>query len=99
MQNIKNDKTALMADIVADAVLDARGESCPYPFIRTKWLMEQIASGEVLKVIVNDPEALQNIDSLTKKSGDRILRIENEGDTHIIYVKKEQMESHEKRKT
>jgi|GEM_PF-6493232 len=53
-----------MADIVADAVLDARGESCPYPFIRTKWLMEQIASGEVLKVIVN------------------------EGDTHIIYVKK-----------
>ncbi len=88
MQNIKNDKTALIVDIAADAVLDARGESCPYPFIRTKWLMEQIASGEVLKVIVNDPEALQNIDAWIKKSGDRILRIENEGDTHIIYVKK-----------
>ncbi|WP_179293979.1 sulfurtransferase TusA family protein, partial [Candidatus Methanoperedens nitratireducens] len=57
MKEIKNDKTVddnarmSMADIVADAVLDARGQSCPYPFIRTKWLMEQIASGEVLKVI------------------------------------------------
>ncbi len=94
MKEIKNDKTVdenariSMADIVVDAILDARGELCPYPFIRTKWLMEQIASGEVLKVIVNDPEALQNIDSWTKKSGDRILRIENEGNTHIIYVKK-----------
>ena len=77
-----------MEDIVADAILDARGESCPYPFIRTKWLMEQIDSGEVLMVIVNDPEALQNIDSWTQKSGDRILRIENKDDTHIIYVKK-----------
>ncbi len=77
-----------MPDIVVDAVLDTRGESCPYPFIRTKWLMEQIASGKVLKLIVNDPEALQNIDSLIEKSGDRILRIENEGDKYIIYVKK-----------
>lgn len=46
-------------------------------FVFSNWLIEQIASGEVLKVIVNDPEALQNIDSWTKKSGDRILRIEN----------------------
>ena len=39
-----------MAEITPDAVLDVRGESCPYPFVRTKWLMEQIASGEVIKV-------------------------------------------------
>lgn len=59
-----------MAEITPDAVLDVRGEACPYPFIRTKWLMEKIDSGE------------------TKRSGDRILRIENEGDTCIIYLKK-----------
>ncbi len=77
-----------MAEMIPDAILDVRGGSCPYPFIRTKWLIGKIASGEVLKVIVNDPEALQNIDSWNKKSGDRILRIENEGDTYIIYIKK-----------
>jgi len=77
-----------MAEITPDAVLDVRGEACPYPFIRTKWLMEQIASGEVIKVVANDPDALENIDAWTKRSGDRILRIENEGDTCIIYLKK-----------
>ncbi|MFA4934472.1 MAG: sulfurtransferase TusA family protein [Candidatus Methanoperedens sp.] len=77
-----------MAEIIPDAVLDARGEPCPYPFVRAKLLIEQIASGEVLKVIVNNPEAIENIDAWTRKSGDRILRIENDGDTCIIYVKK-----------
>ncbi len=77
-----------MAEITPDAVLDARGEKCPYPFVRTKWLMEQISRGEVIKVIANDPDALTNIDAWTKRSGDRILRIENEGDTFIIYLKK-----------
>ncbi len=46
----------------------------PYPFIRTKWLVERIASGEVIKVVANDPDALENIDAWTKRSGDRILR-------------------------
>jgi tRNA 2-thiouridine synthesizing protein A len=77
-----------MAEIIPDAVLDVRGEACPYPFIRTKWLMEQIASGEVIKVVANNPDALDNIEAWTKKSGDRILRIGKEGDTCIIYVKK-----------
>ncbi len=77
-----------MAEITPDAVLDVRGKACPYPLIRTKWLMEQIASGEVIKVVTNDPDALENIHALTKRSGDRILRIENEGDTCIIYLKK-----------
>ena len=57
--------------------------SCPNTFTRTKWLRELISSGDVQKVIVND---FRDIDSWT--SG-RIVRIENEGDKHIIYVKKE----------
>ncbi|MDO8726828.1 MAG: sulfurtransferase TusA family protein [Candidatus Methanoperedens sp.] len=77
-----------MTEITPDAVLDVRNEACPYPFIRTKWLMEQIAIGEVIKVVANDPDALENIDAWTKRSGDRILRIEYEGDTCIIYLKK-----------
>ena len=77
-----------MAEIIPDTVLDVRDKACPYSFIRTKWLMEQIASGEVIKVVATDPDALDNIDAWTKKSGDRILRIEYEGDTCIIYIKK-----------
>ncbi len=77
-----------MAEMISDAILDVRGEACPFPLIRTKKQMDQMASGEILKVIANDPVAPQNIDAWTKKSGDKILGVENEGHTFIIYVKK-----------
>lgn len=51
-----------MPEITPDAVLDVRGEACPYPFIRTKWLVEQIARSAVIKVVANDPDALENIE-------------------------------------
>lgn len=75
-------------EIMPDSVLDVRGEICPIPLIRTKKQIDQMASGEILKVITNTPEAPQNIDAWTKKSGDRILGVENEGNTFVIYLKK-----------
>ncbi len=77
-----------MAEMIPDAILDVRGEACPCPFIRTKKQIDQMASGEILKVIANDPVAPQNIDVWTKKSGDKILGVENEGNTFIIFLKK-----------
>ncbi len=76
-----------MTEPKPDAILDVRGDACPYPFVRAKWLMEQIASGEVLKVVANGQDALENIDSLVKRYGDKILRIENE-DIHHLFEKK-----------
>jgi tRNA 2-thiouridine synthesizing protein A len=74
-----------MAEIKPDAVLDVRGEVCPYPFIRTKWKMDRIKSGEILKVMSNDPDSFRNIDAWTKRSGDLMLEVENEESTVIIY--------------
>lgn len=84
---------ALVAAILPDAILDVRGEICPIPLLRTKKQIDQMARGEILKVVTNTPEAPQNIDAWTKKSGDKILRIENEGNTFIIYLKKNYKES------
>ncbi len=77
-----------MAEKIQNTVLDVRGETCPYPFIRTKWQMEKMESGEILKVITDDSEAPYNIDAWTKKSGDEIMKLEKEGSTFIIYLKK-----------
>ncbi|MCX9010951.1 MAG: sulfurtransferase TusA family protein [Candidatus Methanoperedens sp.] len=79
---------ALMVGIIPDAILDVRGEICPIPLIRTKKQIDQMARGKILKVVANTPEATQNIDAWTKKSGDKILAVENQGNTSIIYLKK-----------
>ena len=77
-----------MIEKIQNTVMDVRGEKCPYPFIRTKWQMEKMESGEVLKVITDDSEAPYNINAWTKRSGDEIKELETEGSTFIIYLKK-----------
>ncbi|MBC7263749.1 MAG: sulfurtransferase TusA family protein [Chloroflexi bacterium] len=45
----------------ADRELDLRGEVCPYTFIKTKLMLEQMQPGQVLRVIVDYEPAVHNI--------------------------------------
>ncbi len=77
-----------MAEIIPDETLDVRGECCPYPLILTKKKVEQLKSGEILKVIADDPVAPQNIDSWAKKSGNKLLAVMHEGNIFCIFVQR-----------
>lgn len=74
--------------IVADSELDVRGECCPYPLVKTKNKVDSLESGEILRVVANDPVAPQNIDSWCKKSGNKLLSVEQEGEEYVIFVEK-----------
>ncbi len=75
-----------MTEIVPDVTLDVRGECCPYPLILTKKKVEGLKSGEVLEVIADDPVAPQNIDAWSKKSGNKLLSVKQEGKIFRILV-------------
>lgn len=77
-----------MTDIIPDDTLDVQGECCPYPLIRTKKTVEQLKSGEILEIIADDPVAPQNIDAWAKKSGNKLLAVEKEGNIFKVYVKR-----------
>lgn len=77
-----------MAELTPDDTLDVRGECCPYPLIRTKKQVEQLKSGEILEIIADDPVAPQNIDAWAKKSGNKLLAVEKEGNTFKVYVQR-----------
>lgn len=77
-----------MTDIVADFELDVRGECCPYPLVRTKKQVDSLQPGEILKVVADDPVAPQNIDQWSKKSGNKLLAVEQHDGEYIIFVEK-----------
>ena len=77
-----------MTDIVADFELDVRGDCCPYPLVRTKKRVDSLEPGEILKVIADDPVAPQNIDQWSKKSGNKLLAVEQQDGEYIIFVEK-----------
>jgi len=77
-----------LTDIVADFELDVRGECCPYPLVRTKKQVDSLQPGEILKVVADDPVAPQNIDQWSKKSGNKLLAVEQHDGEYIIFVEK-----------
>lgn len=77
-----------MNELIPDETLDVRGECCPYPLILTKKRVEQLKSGMILQIIADDPVAPQNIDAWAKKSGNKLLAVNQEGKIFNIFVQR-----------
>jgi TusA-related sulfurtransferase len=55
--------------------LDLRGEVCPYTFVKSKLIMEEMAPGEVLEVIVDYRPAVSNIPRSMEMEGQKVLGV------------------------
>ncbi|MBI3584976.1 MAG: sulfurtransferase TusA family protein [Nitrospinae bacterium] len=72
-----------------DKVLDIKGEVCPYTFVRSKLALEDMESGQVLKVIVDHEPATRNVPRSMENEGNKVLDISKINDTDWqIIVKK-----------
>ncbi|MFO8017835.1 MAG: sulfurtransferase TusA family protein [Promethearchaeia archaeon] len=47
--------------------LDIRGKTCPMTFVYTKLALEDLKKGEILKVILDYPPAVENIPENSKR--------------------------------
>ena len=72
----------------ADNVLDARGLSCPMPSVKTALELEKMNSGEVLKVLTDDPVSKKDLPVWAEATGNVLLGMDEEGSTISIYLKK-----------
>ena len=71
-----------------DQVLDASGLSCPMPIIKTKKAMDELQSGQVLKMISTDPGSVPDVTAFSKKTGHELLGHEEDGGSYTFYIKK-----------
>lgn len=71
-----------------DQELDASGLSCPMPIIKTKKAMDELESGQVLKMISTDPGSVPDVTAFSKKTGHELLGHEEDGGTYTFYIKK-----------
>ncbi|MGQ9858539.1 MAG: sulfurtransferase TusA family protein [Thermodesulfobacteriota bacterium] len=55
--------------------LDLRGEVCPYTFVKSKLLMEEMAVGELLELIVDFPPAVKNVSRSMEMEGHQVLEV------------------------
>lgn len=80
-----------MTDSVAvDRELDLKGEVCPYTFVKSKLALEAMASGQVLRVIVDNNESAENVPRSLTNEGNEVLEVSrpNETDWSIVVKKR-----------
>jgi tRNA 2-thiouridine synthesizing protein A len=68
--------------------LDCIGLYCPEPVFRTRVELDQMHAGEVLEVLADDPAAEEDIKSLVKRLGYKLLKINRDGHTIRCLIKK-----------
>lgn len=55
--------------------LDLKGEVCPYTFVKSKLALEEMESGQVLRVIVDNRGSAENVPRSLSSEGHQILNV------------------------
>ena len=56
-----------------DRELDARGLNCPLPILRAKKALNDMQSGQVLKIVATDPGSVKDFQAFCKQTGNELL--------------------------
>jgi len=69
-----------------DLEVDASGLKCPLPILRAKKALAQLESGQVLRVITTDPNAIRDFQAFSKQTGNGLQAQIESGETTIHYL-------------
>ena len=59
-----------------DKELDARGLNCPLPILRAKKALNEMQSGQVLRVVATDRGSVEDFEAFCKQTGNTLLEKE-----------------------
>ncbi|WP_457622790.1 sulfurtransferase TusA family protein [Persephonella sp.] len=64
-----------MEELKVDRELDLRGEVCPFTFVKSKLIIEQMEPGQVLKVILDYKPSVENVPKSMREEGQEVLEV------------------------
>jgi len=71
-----------------DKELDARGLACPLPIVKTRKALNELASGQVLKVTATDSGSMADMKAFSEQTGNELLSSAQEGNLYVFYLKR-----------
>ncbi len=76
-------------EVKIDEELDLKGEVCPYTFVKSKLALEEMETGQVLRVIVDHLPAVDNVPRSLSNEGHELLDVSkiNATDWQIVVRK------------
>ena len=71
-----------------DKELDARGLSCPLPILKTKKSLNEIQSGQVLKILATDPGSVKDMQAFANQTGHALISSAESDNTYTFLIRK-----------
>jgi tRNA 2-thiouridine synthesizing protein A len=73
---------------MADKELDARGLNCPLPILRAKKALNEMTSGQTLKIMATDPGSVKDFQAFAKQTGNQLLESGEANGEYSFLLKK-----------
>ena len=71
-----------------DKELDARGLACPLPIVKTRKALNELTSGQVLRVVATDSGSVADMNAFAEQTGHELLESSQEGANYLFYLKR-----------
>lgn len=56
-----------------DKEVDARGLNCPLPILRTKKTLNDMQTGEVVRILATDPASVRDFQAFARQTGNELV--------------------------
>jgi TusA-related sulfurtransferase len=63
-----------------DRELDLKGEVCPFTFVKSKLIIEQMDKGQILRVILDYKPSVENVPKSMEMEGQEVLAVNQIGE-------------------
>ena len=71
-----------------DKELDAKGLSCPLPILKTKKALNDMAAGQMLKILATDPGSVKDMQAFAKQTGNTLVSSAEESNAFVFFMRK-----------
>ncbi|MBX9670453.1 MAG: sulfurtransferase TusA family protein [Candidatus Obscuribacterales bacterium] len=74
---------------MAEHELDLRGVACPMNFVKTRLFLDKIASGDILKVLLDAGEPVESVSSSVSSEGHTVeSTVQLSDETYSLTIRK-----------
>jgi tRNA 2-thiouridine synthesizing protein A len=71
-----------------DRVVDARGLNCPLPILRTKKALNDMQSGQLIRITATDPASVRDFQAFARQTGNELLSHSEEAAEYTFFMRK-----------
>lgn len=71
-----------------DRELDARGLLCPLPILKTRFALDAMASGHVLRVLATDAGSVRDMGAFARQTANELLYSTESDGEFVFYLRK-----------